>query len=82
MNTTELIEQLRNTRSVSKRKMLDAAADTIELLESKLALARAERDAVTKRMIELETDRVTILRDLKRRDLDCSFCLHNKLGTP
>lgn len=49
----ELIQKLRSTKSVSKRKMLDEAADTIELLEHKLALARAERDAVTKRMIEL-----------------------------
>lgn len=50
----KLINQLRSTKSVSKRKMLDEAADAIELLEQKLALARAERDAVTRRMIELE----------------------------
>lgn len=36
------------------KKLLDAAATTIETLTAQLEMARAERDAVTRRMIELE----------------------------
>lgn len=36
------------------KKLLDAAAATIESLTAQLEMARAERDAVTRRMIELE----------------------------
>lgn len=40
MNITELVAQLRNAQSVSKRKMLDAAADTIERLSHQLEMAQ------------------------------------------
>jgi hypothetical protein len=34
MSTTELVAKLRSTKSESKRKLLDEAADTIERLEA------------------------------------------------
>ena len=53
-NPEILVHTLRSTQSRSKRKLLDAAATTIEYLTTQLEMARAERDAVTRRMIELE----------------------------
>lgn len=61
MTPQEIIQRLRATKSESKRKLLDEAADTIEQLmqtvdkqENELKWSRAKRDTVTKRMIELE----------------------------
>lgn len=53
-NPEIIVRALRSTQSRSKRKLLDAAATTIEYLTTQLEMARAERDAVTRRMIELE----------------------------
>ena len=53
-NPELIVHALRSTQSHSKRKLLDAAATTIETLTAQLEMARAERDAVTRRMIELE----------------------------
>lgn len=54
MTTPELILALRTTKSRSKRTLLDKAADTIETLSAQLDTARAERDAVTLRTVELK----------------------------
>lgn len=49
-----LAAELRAIESRSKGPLLKRAAEVIETLVKQLEAARAERDIVTKRMIELE----------------------------
>lgn len=50
--------------------------------EQKLKAARAERDAVVRRMIQLEREGAALLADLKKADGDCSFCRHVSRDKP
>ena len=61
METIDIIRCLRDRAdradNLGLTRIMHTAADRLCILEKQLEMARAERDAVTKRMIELETER-------------------------
>ena len=61
METIDIIRCLRDRAdradNLGLTRIMHSAADRLCILEKQLEMARAERDAVTKLMIELETER-------------------------
>ena len=74
----DLVARLRGTKTQSKRKMLDEAADVIEHLQRRLAHEEQLRREQGKAIMELRREREAAVAELKRLDLECSACIHNK----
>lgn len=74
----ELIAKLRSTKSQSKRKMLDDAADAIECLQRQIAHKEEVRQAQAMAIMKLRMEREAAVAALKRLDVECKFCAHSK----
>lgn len=76
MDYKELVAKLRATVSVSKRQMLDAAADAIELLSRELADERHRFEKYADYSIQRDKMIEQLKKDLLSADFNggCEFC--------
>ena len=78
----DLIAKLRATKTQSKRKLLDDAADAIEHLQRQLAHKQDVRKQQAETIMELRRERDAAVAELNRLDIDCEVCIHNKKAFP
>lgn len=63
------------------RQAFVATAKERDELNKLLAQVRAERDAVTRRMIQLEKENAALL-EIVKNSTDCQYCKHNGTECP